>query len=132
MATDRVYQGGCHCGRIRFEIAGTLDRVSSCNCSICTMTGYLHWNVEPAQLRILSGEGEWTSYRFLTGVADNRFCPTCGISPFRIPRSDPHLVDVNARCLEGVDASTLRVETFDGRDWDAAFRAREGQDQKHR
>jgi hypothetical protein len=23
MATDRVYQGGCHCGRIRFEIAGT-------------------------------------------------------------------------------------------------------------
>ena len=128
MATDRVYQGGCHCGRIRFEVAGALDRVSSCNCSICTMTGYLHWNVEPAQLRILSGEGEWTSYRFLTGVADNRFCPTCGISPLRIPRSHPHLIDVNVRCLEGVDPSKLTIAHFDGQHWEAAIRAERGPD----
>ena len=116
MATDRVYQGGCHCGRIRFEVAGALDRVSSCNCSICTMTGYLHWNVEPAQLRILSG------------VADNRFCPTCGISPFRIPRSHPHLIDVNVRCLEGVDPSKLTIAHFDGQHWEAAIRAERGPD----
>lgn len=43
-----TYRGGCHCGRIRFEVDGVLDAVTNCNCSICRMTGYLHWDVEPS------------------------------------------------------------------------------------
>src|SRR5713101_6661407 len=39
---ERTYRGGCHCGRIRFEVRGALDRVSECNCSICTKKGYVH------------------------------------------------------------------------------------------
>lgn len=123
-----VHTVACHCGRIRFEVDAAIERVTVCNCSICTRTGYLHWNVEPSRVRMLAGDGAWTSYRFGTGVADHRFCPTCGISPFRIARSDPHLIDVNARCVEGVDLAALRVETFDGRHWERAFTARENAD----
>jgi hypothetical protein len=126
-----TYRAGCHCGRIRFEVEGTLERVHTCNCSICNKTGYLHWNVEPAQIRMLAGDGEWTSYRFLTGVADNRFCPTCGISPFRIPRSDPNLIDVNARCIEDLDIATLQIEPFDGQNWEAALQARNENQRPH-
>jgi hypothetical protein len=118
-------RGGCHCGRIRFEVDAELDSVSICNCSICTRTGYLHWNVSPDQVRVTRGDGEWTSYRFGTRVADHRFCPTCGISPLRIARSDPDKIDVNARCLDDVDVERLPVSRFDGRNWEAAFQARE-------
>jgi hypothetical protein len=118
-------RGGCHCGRIRFEVDADLERVSVCNCSICQRTGYLHWTVAPERVRILAGDGEWTSYRFGTRVAEHRFCPTCGISPFRIARSDPEQLDLNARCLEGVDVDSLAVERFDGRHWEAAYEARE-------
>ena len=121
-----TYTGGCHCGRIRFEVEGRLEAVSACNCSICGKTGYRHWTVEPSQLRLLSRPGDWTTYRFLTGKAENRFCPTCGISPFRVPRSDPDKITVNARCLDGVDAEALPLTRFDGQHWDASMREERG------
>jgi hypothetical protein len=34
-------------------------------------------------------------------------------------------VDVNARCLEGVDVAALETACFDGRDWEAAFARRQ-------
>ena len=123
MATHR---GGCHCGRIRFEVDAELDAVTLCNCSICTRTGYLHWPVDPARVRMLAGDGEWTSYRFGSRVAEHRFCPTCGISPFRIARSDPDKITVNVRCLEGIELDAVEIARFDGRHWEASFAAREG------
>jgi hypothetical protein len=33
-------------------------------------------------------------------------------------------VDVNVRCLEGVDLEALEVATFDGRHWEEAIRSR--------
>jgi hypothetical protein len=120
-----IREGRCHCGRIRFEVDGDPDRVSACNCSICTRTGYLHWPVDPARVRILAGDGEWTSYRFGTRVADHRFCPTCGVSPFRIARSDPDKITINVRCLEGIELDAVAIARFDGRHWEASFRARE-------
>jgi len=121
-----TYTGRCHCGRIRFEVEGELRRVHLCNCSICAKTAYLHWVVEPGQLKLLSDSGDWSSYRFGTRIAEHRFCATCGVSPFRIARSDPDKVDVNARCLEGVELDDLELERFDGRHWEAAMRAERG------
>ena len=123
-----TYRGGCHCGRIRFEVEGSLDAVTICNCSICNMTGYLHWDVPPSALKLLTRDGDWQTYRFGTGRAEHRFCATCGISPFRVPRSDPDKIGVNARCLEGVDVEALRARHFDGRNWEAAIRAERGPD----
>lgn len=38
-----IYKGGCHCGAVRFEVeAPERLECSECNCSICTMSGYLH------------------------------------------------------------------------------------------
>ena len=47
-------------------------------------------------------------------------------SVFRIARSDPHLVTINARCLDGVDPAELVIEPFDGRNWKQAMRAERG------
>ena len=117
-----VYEGGCHCGRVRFRVTGSLDEVSDCNCSMCIKKGMLHWIIPPSQFELVSGEDQLTTYRFNTGVARHTFCRHCGIHPFYVPRSDPDKIDVNARCLEGVDLTTLRVRTFDGQHWEETMK----------
>lgn len=120
-----TWRGSCHCGRIRFEADGELGGLSVCNCSICRRTGYLHWTVPPERFRLLAGADAYATYEFGTRVAKHHFCRSCGISPFRIARSDPDQIDVNARCLEGVEFDTLPVARFDGRNWEVAFARRE-------
>ena len=112
------YQGGCHCGAIRFTVSGELDELAECNCSICAKTGYLHWEVEPEQFSLETGDQAITNYQFGTRTAHNYFCTTCGISPFRRSRSAPSKIDINARCLEGVTLSGIPVEFFDGVHWE--------------
>jgi hypothetical protein len=116
-----VSRGGCHCGRVAFEVAGRPETVSECNCSICARKGYLHWIVPQESFRLLTPAANISTYTFNTGVAKHRFCSTCGVAAFYIPRSDPDKIDVNARCLDEVELSTLRVERFDGRNWETAI-----------
>jgi hypothetical protein len=122
---DRTYRGGCHCGRVRFEVRGTLDRVSECNCSICTKKGYLHWIVERTAFQLLTPSDNIAAYSFNTKVAKHLFCPNCGVASFYIPRSDPERLDVNVRCLDGVNPDKLEHDHFDGRNWEKAFQERE-------
>ena len=107
--------GGCHCGRVRFRVTADLSRVTECNCSICTKKGFLHLIVPPEQFELLSGADALTTYRFNTGTARHTFCATCGIHAFYVPRSDPGKIDVNVRCLDGIDLAAIRVRPFDGR-----------------
>lgn len=115
-----TYEGGCHCGRVRFRVTAALDDVSECNCSMCTKKGFLHLIVAPSAFELLSGKDDLTTYQFNTGVARHTFCRHCGIHAFYVPRSDPDKIDVNARCLDGVDPATIRLRKFDGRNWEQA------------
>lgn len=119
-----TYRGGCHCGRVAFEVRGRLRTASVCNCSICTGKGYLHWIVARSRFRLLTPESALATYTFNTGTARHHFCPVCGVASFYVPRSDPDKIDVNVRCLAGVDLGALKLETFDGRNWERAFRER--------
>ena len=120
----RTYQGGCHCGRVRFEVVTDLEHVGDCNCSICVRKGFLHLIVPPERFRLLAGEEHLATYRFNTGTAAHRFCRTCGVHPFYTPRSDPDKVDVNVRCLDGVDLAALEITPFDGHNWETAIEKR--------
>ena len=116
-----TYDGGCHCGRVRFRVTGDLADVTDCNCSMCTKKGILHLIVPQAQFELVSGRDDLTTYSFNTGVAQHHFCRHCGIHSFYVPRSDPDKIDVNARCLDGVDADALPIKQFDGRNWEQAM-----------
>ncbi len=120
----RTYHGGCHCGRVRFEVTTDLASATVCNCSMCAKKGFVHVIVAPERFRLLSGESELTTYQFNTRIARHTFCRHCGIHPFYVPRSDPDKVDVNARCLEDVDVAALTIARFDGRNWEQAIQAR--------
>jgi hypothetical protein len=116
--------GGCHCGRVRFEVDGAPGELLECNCSICTRKGYLHWIVPRERFRLLSGEEAIATYRFGSGVAQHHFCRYCGVASFYVPRSHPDGIDVNARCLDDFDPGALPRRAFDGRNWEAAIAGR--------
>ena len=122
------HTGGCHCGRVRFEVTAParLD-VSECNCSICSKTGFLHLIVPRARFKLLSGEESLTTYRFNTGVAKHLFCSTCGIKSFYVPRSHPDGYSVNARCLDEGTVEGMSVKKIDGRNWEKQYPAGRGE-----
>ena len=121
MADAVRYAGSCHCGRVTFTARAELARATYCNCSICSKKGFIHLIVEPSDFELLSGAEALVSYRFNTGVAEHKFCGQCGIHPFYTPRSDPDKIDVNVRCLSGIDLSKLELLSFDGRQWEQAI-----------
>src|SRR5215471_19859427 len=110
MTKLRTYEGGCHCERVRFRVTADLSTVTICNCSICTKKGIVHLIVRQEQFELLRGKDDLTSYTFNTGVAKHTFCKHCGIHSFYVPRSDPDKIDVNVRCIDGVDLATLKPE----------------------
>ena len=122
-----THTGGCHCGRVRFEVtAPTRLKVSDCNCSICSKSGYLHLIVPKSRFRILSGEDWLTTYEFNTRTAKHLFCSVCGIKSFYVPRSFPEGYSVNARCLDEGTVEEVTVTETDGKDWEKTHAAGHG------
>jgi hypothetical protein len=117
-----THRGGCHCGRVRFEVRAPAEiEVMDCNCSICSKAGYLHLTVSASQFHLLTGADALTDYRFNTGAARHLFCSTCGIKSFYVPRSHPNGFSVNARCLDEGTVTGMRVVACNGREWERQF-----------
>lgn len=112
-----VYRGSCHCGRIAFEAEGDLEKVTQCNCSICVKRGTLHWFLPREQFRLLTPEADLATYTFNRHLIKHRFCPRCGCAPFGegMSPTGKYMVAINARCLDGIDLTPLKVDHFDGR-----------------
>jgi len=117
-----THRGGCHCGRVRFEVlAPARVQVSDCNCSMCSKTGYLHLIVRAEHFKLLSGQDVLTSYTFNTGTAKHLFCSVCGIKSFYVPRSHPDGFSVNARCLDDGTLEEMTVTPTNGREWEKMY-----------
>jgi hypothetical protein len=121
----KTYQGSCHCGRVRFEVDLDLDHLRSCDCSICRRRGALIHRVEADCLRLLTPLADLTLYQWHTRTAEDYFCPTCGILPFRRPRvrtsgeaargvAEFSGWSINVRCLEEVDLDAIPVRAVFG------------------
>jgi hypothetical protein len=117
-----IHTGGCHCGRVRFEVSAPAElEVSDCNCSICAKSGYLHLIVSKPQFRLLSGAEALTTYQFNTGTARHLFCSICGIKSFYVPRSHPDGYSVNARCLDPGTVRAMTIKPFNGQEWEKSM-----------
>ena len=121
----QTLRGGCHCGKVRFEVETDPSYVTECNCSICAKKGVLHHRVPKERFRLLSGKGDLTEYRFNTGAARHFFCRHCGIHPFTHPRTAPEDYTINFRCLDDFDLESASLERrgFDGRNWEEAVKS---------
>lgn len=113
------YRGGCHCGRVRFEVTAPAEiQANECNCSICSKSGFLHLIVPLSRFHLIQGEEYLTTYTFNTGVAKHLFCKVCGVKSFYVPRSNPDGYSVNVRCLDANTVNEVRISQFDGAHWE--------------
>jgi hypothetical protein len=116
------HTGGCHCGRVRFEVMAPAQlEVGECNCSMCGKTGYLHLVVKKEQFKLVSGEDALTNYQFNTKTAKHFFCSHCGIKAFYVPRSHPDGYSVNARCLDEGTVTRMTYRKIDGKNWEKHY-----------
>ncbi len=91
-----------------------LDHVRVCDCTLCRKRGALNHRVNDSDLRILTSLDDMTLYQWHTRTARDYFCASCGILPFRRPRTAPEMWTVNVRCLDGVDLDAIPVSRVHG------------------
>ncbi|WP_394821579.1 GFA family protein [Pendulispora albinea] len=113
----KTYAGGCHCGKVRYEVTADIDKVMQCNCSICSKRAHLLSFVGADQFRLLAGEDALSDYQFGKRNIHHLFCATCGIESFArgTTPTGQQMVAVNARCVDGLDISGLPVQHVDGK-----------------
>lgn len=113
------HQGGCHCGKVRYEVEMELKKAISCNCSICSKRGSLLDFVPASNFKLLSGENSLTDYQFNKKAIHHLFCSTCGILSFgrgALP-DGTQMVAINVRCLDGFDPDKITIESINGKDF---------------
>jgi hypothetical protein len=117
----KTYQGGCHCGAVRFEAdldlgAGT----HKCNCSICTKQRFWGALVKPASFRMVAGADALSDYLFASKSNHHLFCKHCGVRSFvraNIAALGGEIYAINVACLDADprELAAAPVRFYDGR-----------------
>lgn len=119
---SKTYEGSCHCGKVKFsmKLSPPVEDglVTSCNCSICGINGYLM--VYPLESNITwhSGFDSMTTYTFGKEKIAHTFCSICGTSIGGKSTDPTFFADnraVNVRTLKDVDIESLKLRKVDGR-----------------
>lgn len=129
-ASEKLHQGSCHCGSIRFQVRFDAGAGGTrCNCSICTKTSIKGVLVKPAAFTLLSDPESPEMGRYVWGSKTGQrfFCKSCGIHCFgrgHLEQLGGDYVTVNLNAVDDVDAALLPTLYWDGRhdNWQAGPR----------
>lgn len=80
-----TYEGGCHCGAVRFRLVVNQHQVYECNCSICRKKGFLHLIVPSDKFTLLRGAENLSTYTFNTHIAKHFFAVPVELILFIVP-----------------------------------------------
>ena len=105
--------GGCHCGALRYEIAGAPILTYTCHCTDCqriTGTAFsLAIIVPESSFRLTEGEPRPVERIADSGRVNIRLlCPDCGCWISGVGRPDP---------ISGQSVRRVRAGTLDDRSW---------------
>lgn len=106
-----MLKGGCHCGKVRYEMQEQVQHHTLCHCSDCRKASgapAVSWAlVSRDHIRI---EGTAKSYASSPGV-ERLFCGDCGTSLFYVNETIfPNMIDVQSATLENPDAVPLMAQ----------------------
>jgi hypothetical protein len=111
------YQGTCHCGAVKFTVEmSPPTKAFACNCSICSRVGWLLAFAKEGTFGVHHGDDAVIDYQFGKKKIHHVFCKTCGVRAYSrgTDKEGKATMAVNLRCIAGIDATALPVETFDG------------------
>lgn len=95
---EKIYSGGCLCGKVRYEITGEIKDIVYCHCSRCRKAQgsafAANGNVNSESFKFISGESELSGYEATPGQT-KYFCKHCG-SPI-ISKSKANIDKVRVR-----------------------------------
>lgn len=122
---EQRYQGGCHCGAVRYEVDLDLAKGSlRCNCSLCSKSRAWFAFAPAEKFRLARGEGAEILYRWTPPGRPQpnltyHICATCGVRT-HAEGKDPQgvaMVAVQVATLEGADPEVLAkgIRYVDGR-----------------
>lgn len=112
-AESRRVTGSCHCGRVRLSVPHAPLWVASCNCSLCTKTGWLVAYYPDAQVEVT---GETMPYIWGDKMIGIHHCPVCGCGThWQTLGEDFGKMGVHARLLDGFDVGEVEVRLMDNR-----------------
>lgn len=97
-------EGGCHCGAIRYRLAGDLNDVAHCHCSICRRVSgglVVTWITLPRRdFRWLKGRPRL----YVAPASCSRFfCGDCGAHVALSTEHSPQSIDVTVATLDQPD-----------------------------
>lgn len=128
--TTKTYQGGCHCGAVRFEVELDLEAgATRCNCTVCTKVASTSTLVKPQHaFRLRQGQESISEYRVGDSKNYRAFCKHCGVHCFGggdVPELGGAFRSLNVNCLDDVDPGALTIGYWDGRNnnWHAGMRS---------
>ena len=100
-----TYQGGCHCGAVRFEVemVAPHDALYRCNCSLCRKKGIIMKPLPQDDFKVLTGEDDLGVYQWNKKIAAHYFCKICGVYTHHRRRRDPTQISINIECLDDID-----------------------------
>ena len=100
------FQGGCHCGAIRFAFETEKPLAPrACQCSFCRKHGARTVS-DPAGSAMLTLGTETSRYRFGEGVSDSLLCGRCGVYIGAVAE------------IDGRVYATLNLNAFDDPRWE--------------
>ncbi len=111
------FTGSCHCGKLSYTVSGPLpSEAMACNCSMCQRKGSLHHFTTPDTFTFHGSDDDIASYTFNKHAIEHQFCKACGCSPFAhgTGPDGKKMVEVNLRCVDGIDLSKLKINEIDG------------------
>jgi hypothetical protein len=119
----------CHCGRLqgRFKCSSLRLSAWDCNCTDCLMRGNVHTVVPQQDLTLDMSSDDYEKatilYQWGTKIAVRRFCKTCGVLPWYVPRSNPDSYGIAIKCVDWTKGGTRQspniiIEQFDGLNWE--------------
>jgi len=112
-----MIEGSCHCGSVRWSLAGLPESATACSCTACRRYGAL-W-AYGYEGEDISMTGEATAYVRGDSLSFN-FCPECGCLAYwrglKANDEGRRRVAVNLRMTEPGPIANIPVKHFDGLD----------------
>lgn len=119
------HEGGCHCGSVRYQLAGEPAMTVNCHCLNCQKSSgsghVFHLGFAADQLSVT---GDTKSFHY-TGDSGSKvalhFCPQCGTTLFGESESMPGFKTLRAATLDDSSSFAPQLTVYEKRcqSWDA-------------
>ena len=98
-----MYQGSCLCGKIKFTIAGAINNIVHCHCSLCRKaqgSAYAtNANVKQQDFNFICGENNLSAYEYHP-KQKKYFCRSCGSPIMSKNDSSPDVIRIRLGTIE--------------------------------